>query len=85
MYPLRFLPPWMVTSDMVVQSELQRNGNYKCHGSSFKYWGSLTFPTCESEQVAFFLGVHTLGVLLGKGSELVENNAVVSWAGTLSF
>lgn len=52
--PLRSLPPRMITSNVVVQSELQRNGNYKCRGSSFKYWGSLAFPTCESEQVTFF-------------------------------
>lgn len=58
------------------------------HGSSFKYWDSLALPVCESEPIAsmaYFLGVHTLGVLLGNGSELVKNNVSVSWVGTLNF
>lgn len=62
-----------------------RNGNYKYRGSSFKYWGSLAFPVCESEQGTCFGGVHPSGVLLGNGSELVKNNAFVSCAGVLNF
>lgn len=46
--PLRLLPPRMITSNMAAQSELQRNVYYKFYSSSFKYWGSLAFPMCES-------------------------------------